>query len=183
MSRVRRTSYSVTASLMFLWFAGTALVAMWFTFRDPAIDHRVVIFGSLLPDLVVGLSGSAWALHTLLAPIMLMSIFMLVTIGRRHRRRLVLALPVGMFWHLVFDGAWMNTQTFWWPITGLSFADASIPASGRSLNLVLLLECLGFVALCWAWRRMGLGNSVRRRLFIRTGRLDREITDPQTKSH
>jgi hypothetical protein len=168
---------------MFLWFAGTALVAMWFTFRDPAIDHRLVIFGSLLPDLVDGLSGNAWVLHTLSVPIVLMAMFMLVTIGRRHRRRLVLALPIGMFWHLVFDGAWMNTQLFWWPITGLSFAGASIPASARPFSLILLLECFGFVAVCWAWRRMGLTSSVRRRLFIRTGRLDREITDPQSKSH
>ena len=168
---------------MFLWFAGTALVAMWFTFRDPAIDHRLVIFGSLIPDLVGGLFGNTWVTHTLLAPIVLMSIFMLGTIGRRHRRRLVLALPIGLFWHLVFDGAWMNTQIFWWPVTGLSFAGASMPASARSFNLVLLLECLGFVALCWAWRRMGLTSSARRRLFIRTGRLDREITDPQTKNY
>ena len=58
-----------------------------------------------------------------------------------------------------------------------------MPASARSFNLVLLLECLGFVALCWAWRRMGLTSSARRRLFIRTGRLDREITDPQTKNY
>ena len=31
---------------MFLWFIGAALTAMWFTFRDPAIDHRLLILGA-----------------------------------------------------------------------------------------------------------------------------------------
>ena len=183
MPGVRRTSHSVTVALMLLWFVGTGLVAMWFTFRDPAIDHRLVILGTLLPDLIDGLSGSPWVLHTLSAPIAVMVMVMALTIGRRHQRRLVLALPIGMFWHLVFDGAWINTQLFWWPITGLSFVDAEIPASDRGVILLLLLEFLGFAAICWAWRRMGLTNSSRRRLFIRTGRLDRAITHPQPKSH
>ena len=168
---------------MLLWFAGTAFAAMWFTFRDAAIDHRLVIVGSLLPGVIDGLYGQASVLHTLSAPIVLLVMLMLVTIGRRHLRRLVLALPIGMFWHLVFDGVWMDTQLFWWPVTGLSFAETAVPASERSFSTVLALELVGLVALCWVWRRMGLTNSTRRRLFIRSGRLDRVITDPPTKSH
>ena len=61
---------------MLLWFVGTGLVAMWYTFRDPAIDHRLVILGTLLPDLIDGLSGSPWALHTLSAPIVVMVMVM-----------------------------------------------------------------------------------------------------------
>ena len=167
---------------MLLWFVGTALVAMWFTFRDPAIDHRLIILGCLLPDVIDRLYGKAWLLHTLSAPIVLMGTLMLATIGRRHYRRRVLALPIGVFWHLVFDGAWMNTELFWWPATGLTFTNTGIPADGRAFTLILLLELLGLVALCWTWRRMGLTNSARRKLFGRTGRLDRAITGPWVNS-
>ena len=33
---------------MLFWFVGTAVVAVWFVFRDPAFDYRLLIVGSLL---------------------------------------------------------------------------------------------------------------------------------------
>ncbi|GIT68574.1 MAG: hypothetical protein Ct9H300mP26_2610 [Acidimicrobiales bacterium] len=41
---------------------------------------------------------------------------MICTIGRRQFRRHALAVPIG-FLALSFDGAWMNTETFWRPFT------------------------------------------------------------------
>ena len=87
---------------MLLWFVGTALIAMWFTFRDPAIDHRLVIVGAVLPDAVDALSVKTNLMHTLAAPIVLMMGLMVCTIGRRRFRRHALALPIGIFWHSVF---------------------------------------------------------------------------------
>ena len=50
---------------MVLWFTGTAMIAMWFTFRDPAIDHRFVIVGALIPEVVSAFSAQASFTHNL----------------------------------------------------------------------------------------------------------------------
>ena len=34
---------------MFLWFVATAIVSVWFVFRDPRFDYRLLIVGSVLP--------------------------------------------------------------------------------------------------------------------------------------
>ncbi len=163
---------------MFLWFAGTALVAMWATFRDPAIDHRLVVVGALLPDLVDGLTGGVWFLHTLLFPIAGLGAVMGLTVGRRLARRRLLALPIGAFWHLVFDFAWSDTAVFWWPVQGWSFEGAALPVADRGLWLNLVLEVVGVLALVWAFAQFGLGDRGRRSAFLRTGRIDRALTDP-----
>ena len=87
---------------MVLWFTGTAMIAMWFTFRDPAIDHRFVIVGALIPEVVGAFSAQASFTHNLFIPIVLMGVLMLLTIGRRQIRRKGIAIPIGMFWHLIF---------------------------------------------------------------------------------
>jgi hypothetical protein len=51
-----------------------------------------------------------------------------------------------------------------------------LPSVERGLSgLNLLLEAAGLVALVWFYRRFGLGDRVRRRQFVRTGRLDRTL--------
>ena len=98
---------------MIAWPAGMALVATWLVFRDPAIDHRVVVLGAVLPDLVDGPFGGARLLHTVALSALLLVVVMVVTRGRRHARRRWLFLPVGTFLHLVFDAMWTRTDTFW----------------------------------------------------------------------
>ncbi len=166
---------------MLLWFVGTALIAMWFTFRDPAIDHRLVIVGAVLPDAVDALSVKTNLMHTLAAPIVLMMGLMVCTIGRRRFRRHALALPIGIFWHSVFDGAWMNTEAFWWPVTRLTNGDTNIPLAEREVLLIVVMEIIGLALLVWSWRLMGMNEPARRRLFLRTGRLDRDLIDSKTK--
>ena len=39
-------------------------------------------------------------------------------------------------------------------------------------------EALGILALLWAARRFGLEDAERRSVFLRTGRIDRALTDP-----
>ena len=164
---------------MFLWFIGTTLTAMWFTFRDPAIDHRLLVCGALLPDVVDGLTGQVPVLHTLAAPIVVMMALMICTIGKRRLRRQLLAIPIGLFWHLVFDGAWMNTSAFWWPFTGFSLNDSSLSIAERPLMLLLAMELLGLALVLWNWHLMGLRQSDRRQLFMRSGRLDPGLTHPR----
>jgi hypothetical protein len=161
-----------------LWFAGMSFLAVWLVFRDPAIDHRLVIVGALLPDAIDGLTGGAWVFHSVVASVALLVAVMLGTIGRRLLRRQLLALPIGTFLHLVLDGAWTNTDVFWWPFSRGGFGDASLPSVDRG-GFDIVLEVAGAAALVWAYRRFRLHEPARRATFLRTGRLGRDLVAPQ----
>jgi len=156
---------------VFFWFIGTAVVAVGFVFRDPAFDYRLLIVGSVLP-LADGLFGGARALHSLAVSVLLLAVLMLATAGRRTLRKLLLGLPIGMILHLVFGGAWTDTDVFWWPFSGLAFGDAPLPAADH-LPLSLVLEVVG-IAICW-WlvRANGLLAVENRRRFLHDGHLRR----------
>lgn len=159
---------------MLLWFAGGSFLAVWLVFRDPAIDHRLVMAGAVLPDLVDLASGGAWLGHTVIASVVLLCGIMLATRGRRLLRRQLLAVPIGTFLHLVLDAAWTDTETFWWPAFGLDLGDSRLPSLERGpLNVVL--EVVGLGILVWAHGRFRLGEPERRRHFLRTGRLGRDL--------
>ena len=40
---------------MFFWFIATSIWSVWFVFRDPKFDYRVLAIAALIPDLVDGL--------------------------------------------------------------------------------------------------------------------------------
>ena len=84
---------------MILWHAGLALAIVWNVFRDPALDHRLVVAGALLPDAVDLAWGRPVYAHTLLAPVVVLVAVMLGTRRRRTVRRRLLAVPIGMFLH------------------------------------------------------------------------------------
>jgi hypothetical protein len=159
---------------MLLWFAGMAVVAVWMVFKDPAIDLRLVIAGALLPDAVDIWTGHRWIAHTVLFSVALLAAVMVGTRGRRRARRQLLALPIGTFLHLVLDGMWADRHVFWWPFSGSSFGERDIPSISRGLADVPL-EVIGAIALLWAWRRFRLDEPERRRLFVRTGRVGRDL--------
>ena len=159
---------------MLLWFAGGSFLAVWLVFRDPAIDHRLVVAGALLPDVVDVLSGGPWLGHTVLASVVLLLGIMLATRGRRLLRRRLLALPIGTFLHLVLDGAWTDTETFWWPAFGFDLGEGRLPSVERGLSNVVL-ELAGLAILVWAWRRFRLDEPDRRRHLLRSGRLGRDL--------
>lgn len=158
---------------MLLWFAGASFLAVWLVFRDPAIDHRLVMVGAVLPDAIDGVTGGPWVLHSVFGSIVLLTVVMLGTVRRRLLRRQLIALPIGTFLHLVFDGAWADTDSFWWPFTG-GFGDRGLPSLERGW-LAAVLEVVGIAILVWAYRRFGLDDATRRAHFFRTGRLPREL--------
>lgn len=163
---------------MLLWFAGLAFVLVWSVFKDPAIDYRLVMAGALLPDVVDGVVfGRAGVLHTLVCSVVLLVLVMLGTRGRRLVRRRLLAVPIGTFCHLVLDGMWARTATFWWPFFGWGFGGAGggVPSWSRPWSLVVVQEVVGLAALAWCWRRFEFGSGSRLRVFLRTGRLGRDI--------
>lgn len=159
---------------MLLWFAGLSFVLAVVVFRDPALDHRLVMVGALVPDVVDPVFGGARHLHTVAFSVALLAAVMLATKGRRRRRRQLLAVPIGTLLHLLLDGTWTNAQTFWWPFLGARLS-GPLPSLDRPLLVVLLMEVAGAAALAWAWGRFGLTDRRRRRVFLHTGRLDRSL--------
>lgn len=155
---------------MFLWFLATSVITIGFVFRDPSFDNRLLLVGSVLPAIEV-VFGGARALHSMSVSIALLALVMIFTTRGSGRRRTLLGLPIGMFLHLVFDAAWNDTDTFWWPFTGLAFGDDGIPIVDRGLVSVVL-EVIGLAGCVSLWRRNGLGSSERRRAFLADGRLD-----------
>ena len=160
---------------MLFWFAGMSFVAVWAVFHDPALDHRLVIVGALVPDALDVASGGRWIAHTILFSVVLLTAVMLGTRGRRRRRRQLLALPIGTFLHLVLDGMWTDKDVFWWPAFGTSFGNRPLPSIERGV-LDIPLELIGLIALVWAYRRFRLAEPERRAIFLRTGRLGRDLT-------
>ena len=159
---------------MLLWFAGGSFLAVWLVFRDPAIDHRLVMAGAILPYVVDLPAGGPWIAHTVLASVVLLVGIMAATQGRRLLRRQLLAVPIGTFLHLVLDGAWTDTETFWWPAFGLDLGEGGLPSIERG-PLNVLLELVGLGILVWAHQRFRLGEPERRRQFLRSGRLGRDL--------
>ena len=155
---------------MFFWFIATAVITIGFVFRDPTFDNRLLIVGSVLPGVEIVFGGSR-ALHSITVSIGLLAVVMLATKRGSRIRKTLLGLPIGMILHLVFDAAWNDTDTFWWPFTGLTFDDQSIPIVDRGL-WSLVLEAIGVGICAWLWRHNGLGTADRRRRFLTDGQLD-----------
>jgi hypothetical protein len=158
-----------------LWFVGLAPLLVWAVFRSPALDYRVVVLGALLP-LLDAVTAGAWVLHTLLAGGTALAVVMVLTRRRRLVRRRWLGIPVGLLVHLVLDGTWTRADLFWWPLLGGGAFGDALPESSRPTALTFAMEVVGAAALWWSWRRFGLDDERRRRLFVRTGQLDRAVS-------
>ncbi|NKB41933.1 MAG: hypothetical protein GKR86_13030 [Ilumatobacter sp.] len=163
--------------VVFFWFIATAVITVGFVFRDPTFDNRLLMVGSVLPgfDIVFGRSR---VLHSVTVSIALLTLVMLATDRGSVRRKTLLGLPIGMILHLVFDAAWNDTATFWWPFTGLAFDDVGMSITDRGLVSVVL-EAAGFVLCIWLWRINGLGGAARMRRFLADGQL---ITTPERRA-
>lgn len=157
---------------MILWFAGLGFLLVVAVFRDAALDYRLVMAGTLLPDVIDVFAGGV--AHSLLFSVVLLTTVMLATRRRRAARRRLLALPIGTFVHLVLDGAWADAEHFWWPALG-SPGTFEIPSLQRPLAMLILLEVVGALALRRCWQRFRLGEPANRARFLSQGRLDRDL--------
>jgi hypothetical protein len=164
---------------MILWFAGVSFVFVWWVFRSPALDYRLVMLGAVLPVGEFFLGGPR-VLHSLLAPVALLGILMLATQKRRLVRRRWIGIPIGMMMHLVLDGIWARPEVFWWPFFGFDFGTAGLPELGHPIGVTLLFEFIGLGCLVWAWRAFEFSNPQIRERFLRTGQLSRSVPKPPT---
>lgn len=155
---------------MLFWFIATAVWSVWFVFRDPKFDYRLVAIAALVPDLTDGVRGAVGPMHSVVTSIAVLFAIMIATAGRKPSRQRLLAIPIGMFIHLIFDGAFSNAKTFWWPLSGFSLSDDRLPSIERGL-LNLPLEIVGIVGCLIAWRYFSLADKSRRADFLKTGSL------------
>jgi hypothetical protein len=152
---------------MFLWFIGTAVISVWYVFRDARFDYRLLAVGALVPDIIDLPSGYARWAHSLTATVATLVLVMLITAGRKPVRRLLLALPIGMLLHLVWDGVFASTRVLWWPFAG-SWGKVRVPSLQRGL-LNVGFELAGALLLVWMWRQCELSEPSRRADLIRHG--------------
>ena len=126
---------------MLFWFIGTSVASVWSVFRDPKFAYRWVIVGALIPVFsVVTVVGFLVAV-------------MLLTIGKKSIRKNFLALTIGLFMHLVFDGAFLSTKMFWWPLAGLSLDGYAIPLIERGF-LNIPFEIVGIALILWTKKQI-----------------------------
>ncbi len=156
---------------MFFWFLGAGVVAVWNVFHDPSFDYRLLAVGLLLPDIVDAPLGGARALHALPTSVAVLLVIVATTSRHRPLRRRLLAIPIGMFLHIVADGVFSDTRVFWWPFSGLSLPDARLPSLARPVIVDVALELAGLAMLGWGWRRFALDRAENRRLLRTTGGL------------
>ena len=141
---------------MLLWFVGTSVAAVWFVFRDPQFNFRLVVVGALIPDIIDGIGGGAGPLHSVVTVIALLAVVMLITTGRRPVRKPLLAVIIGLFMHLVFDGAFANTSMFWWPLGGFATYEQALRSVDRGwINIGLELVGVGLIF----WVRSQIGQT------------------------
>ncbi len=155
---------------MVLWLAFGAIFGVWNVFQSSGLDFRLVAVGALLPEVIDAPFRAQSYAHTLLVAVVVLTVTMLATTGRGHRlrRRRTLSLSIGWFAGLVLAASWAHKEVFWWPAFGVDRPDAPLlPA----WPVVVVEELLGLAAACWTWTRFGLRDPVRRRAFLRTGRL------------
>ena len=126
---------------MLFWFVGTSVASVWSVFRDPKFAYRWVIVGALVP------------MFSVVTVVGVLTAVMLLTIGKKAVRKNFLALTIGLFLHLVFDGAFLNTEMFWWPLAGLSIDGYDIPLVERGF-LNIPFEIVGVGLILWTKKQI-----------------------------
>ena len=170
---------------MLLWHLGGTISLARYAFRDDHMDLRLLLVGSVLPDLIdtpIGLAayGSLGSVrlagHSLVFASVVMVIVLVLTRRGRPRKRWM-PLAIGVLIHLLLDAMWADPETLWWPFLGFSFAPAEAASAGSYVADVLgdirvwMLEFVGLVYLVVLGFKARLSDLDARRDFLRTGRV------------
>jgi membrane-bound metal-dependent hydrolase YbcI (DUF457 family) len=151
------------------WHLGLTVLIVRYVFRDPKMDLRWILVGSLLPDVIDKPVGSIFfhdtfgshrlVAHAVVFPIVVLAVIMISTRRDTARRRGAIGVVVGCFIHLLLDGVWTSPETFLWPFFGFEFprvAGSEFGTLVRSMlesPMVWLGEGLGAAYLVYLWRR------------------------------
>jgi hypothetical protein len=125
--------------------------------------------------LIVMWIGGPWLLHTLLGCAAIFAIVVTATRGRRLAARRAVGIPIGLLLHLVLDGTWLNSSLFWWPFRGgAPLGKGPLPEFDHLVASVVL-EVVGIAIAIYLVRRYELTRPDRRKVFLRSGRLGRDV--------
>ncbi len=116
------------------WRRAAARATGWLDRLAGRVDLRVLLIGSLLPDIIDKPVGhlffrSAFNSGRIMAHTMVFLLLLCLTglfFYRRRGRTWLLALAFGTATHLVFDQIWRQPHTLWWPAYGLAFDAADL---------------------------------------------------------
>jgi inner membrane protein len=158
--------------------------ASWFASLARYMDIRLLIIGSMLPDIIdkpLGLyifkdtfnNGRIFA-HTLLFLILITATGYILYKSRRHTWLLTIA--AGSLIHLALDKMWEVPQTLFWPVLGFSFPQVELESYIQKLFQALLSspyiyisEAIGLAVFIW----FGIWLIYRKKVlaFIRHGKI------------
>jgi membrane-bound metal-dependent hydrolase YbcI (DUF457 family) len=155
-----------------------SFLGVFVVFRDPAIDHRLVMLGAVTPIAVDLVTPGYAPAHTLLGAVLLFVLVIVVTRKRRNLRRRLIGFSIGVFFHLILDLTWTREVLFWWPLLGTEVDTPGFGAYDRPISVLLIMEVVGAAVLIWAYRRFGLSDTALREDFMRTGHLDKDRMGP-----
>ncbi len=151
---------------------------------EVAIDYRVVLLGSILPDIIdkpIGaylfrstFHNSRIFAHTLLFSVLLMLIGLYMVYKRRKSNVLLLGICTSI--HLVLDSMWLYPGILFWPYFGWGFP---VRPEGNWVqsDIVSLVtdpsyylpELIGFIIITYYFIRLVKKRQVK--AFIREGKL------------
>lgn len=101
----------------------------WFTSLGSRMDIRLLLIGSLLPDIIdkplgiyifpEALSNGRIFSHTILflLVVTMAGIYLYRSRGKTH----LLAVSLGVLTHLILDQMWLAPRTLFWPVYGIAF--------------------------------------------------------------
>lgn len=154
---------------MIFWHLGATTLMVRYVFRDPDMDLRWVLAGSLLPDVIDKPIGSIFFhdtfgthrlfAHSVLFPMVALAVVLIATTRASAIRKGLIGAVIGVFVHLLLDAAWASPEAFWWPLFGTEFPrvlDSDLVSLlGRMLSdpLVWAGEVIGLGYLVFLWRR------------------------------
>lgn len=167
---------------MILWHLGITVLVVRYVFRDPNMDLRWVLVGSILPDVIDKPIGSVFFndtfgthrlfAHSVLFPLLALGVVIVATGRGSALRKGLIGLVIGCLVHLVLDAAWADPEGFWWPLFGFGFTPVADSAFPELLGAVLSNpwvwagEAVGLAYLVMLWRTH-LRGGMRR--FLREG--------------
>jgi inner membrane protein len=147
--------------------------ADWFESLERFMDIRILLLGSLLPDIIDKPLGffifgnGRTVAHTLLLTIIVLALGFYLYFSRR--RMWLLTLSLGMLSHLILDGMWFLPNTFFWPFLGWAFPSretfnwiASWFSALSGNSMIYIPEIIGLLVISvFIW------TLVRRRKLVR----------------
>jgi inner membrane protein len=159
-------------------------VVSWVTSLADRIDIRLLLIGSLLPDIIdkpIGVfffrgtfSNGRIFCHTLL-------FLIVITVGGlclywSRKKTWLLVLSFGTFTHFILDRMWLTPQTLFWPLYGFSFERYDVTSWIQDMFHTLLThpivsipELVGLAIIVWfVWLLVRRGNFYA---FLRKGQV------------